>query len=110
MPDIPDQLTLGAAQAYVHAMCVHRGWDQRTAIEKMLFLTEEVGEVAKEVRKQAGRYGYATPATTDELAGELIDVFNFVLDIASTYDVDLEAAFRRNWQKNATRVWDVPTA
>jgi len=108
MPELPNQPTLADYQTYVQAMCELRGWDKRTALEKMLFLTEEVGEVAKEIRKQAGQYGYATPENTDELAGELIDVFNYLLDIATMHDIDLETAFRKNWQKNATRVWATP--
>jgi NTP pyrophosphatase (non-canonical NTP hydrolase) len=96
--------TLANLQAFVEAHCQERGWNARTAIEKMLFLTEEVGEVAKAVRLQHGIAG-VKPDNTDNLGEELVDVFNFLLDIATEYDIDLETAFRAKWQRTATRVW-----
>lgn len=99
-PDLPE------LQAYIADVCAHRGWDKRTALEKMLFLTEEVGEVAKEIRKHEGKYGYAKPHTADDLAAELIDVLNYLLDIANMYHIDLSEAFRKNWEKNSVRVWE----
>lgn len=106
MNDLPSQPTLADCQAYVKAACEKRGWDKRTALEKMLFLTEEVGEVAKEIRKQAGTYGYKKPETTDDLASELVDVLNYLLDLANTYGIDLAEAFRKNWRKNIVRTWE----
>ena len=100
------QSTMADYQAYIKAVCEARGWDKRTDIEKMLFLTEEVGEVAKEIRKHAGIYGYKTPDTPDALASELIDVLNYILDIANMHSIDLEQAFRQNWQKNSVRTWE----
>jgi NTP pyrophosphatase (non-canonical NTP hydrolase) len=106
MKTIPTDTNLAAYQTFIKEVCDERGWDKRTALEKMLFLTEELGEVAKEVRKQAGTYGYASPPTTDDLAGELIDVLNYLLDLANMYDIDLDSAFQKNWAKNITRVWE----
>lgn len=96
-------------QAYIADLCERRGWDQRTALEKMLFMTEEVGEVAKEIRKHEGKYGYAKPETTDGLASELVDVLNYLLDIANMYDINLSTAVQKNWQKNQSRVWEIDT-
>jgi NTP pyrophosphatase (non-canonical NTP hydrolase) len=96
--------TLADLQAFVEAHCKERGWNQRTAIEKMLFLTEEVGEVAKAVRLQHGIAGIK-PDDTTNLSEELVDVFNFLLDIATEYGIDFETAFRAKWQQTATRVW-----
>jgi NTP pyrophosphatase (non-canonical NTP hydrolase) len=72
----------------------------------MLFLTEEIGEIAKAVRKEHGTYGYNKPETSDHLAEELADAFNYILDLANHYDIDMEEAFRKKWQKNATRTWE----
>lgn len=97
--------TLGDYQAFVKDFCDQKGWDKRTPTEKMLFLTEEVGELAKEIRKQAGTYGYKKPETTIELSEELIDVLNYVIDIANMFEIDLEEAFRHKWSKNLKRSW-----
>jgi NTP pyrophosphatase (non-canonical NTP hydrolase) len=77
----------------------------------MLFMTEEVGEVAKAIRKELGFDGNK-PENIDHLAEELVDVLNYVLDIANNYNVDLESAFRAKWIKNSTRTWgyDQPQA
>ena|ERR1700712_2816119 len=100
------QSTLADYQTYIKTICEERGWDERTDIEKMLFLTEEVGEVAKEIRKHAGIYGYKTPETTDGLGEELVDVLNYILDIANVYNIDLTHAFQRKWETNSTRIWE----
>lgn len=96
---------LQAYQQFIQDICRERGWDKRTPEEKMLFLTEEVGELAKEVRKHAGKYGYAKPDSSKELGHELVDIFNFVLDLANAYDVDLATAFAEKWEYNHTRTW-----
>ena len=67
-------------------------------------LTEEVGEVAKAVRKEA-ELGYEKPETTDHLAEELVDVLNLTIDIANRFDIDMEQTFQSKWQKNFKRTW-----
>ncbi|HSX16410.1 MAG TPA: MazG nucleotide pyrophosphohydrolase domain-containing protein [Candidatus Saccharimonadales bacterium] len=105
MAQLPDQPKLADFQTFIQKTCEERGWDKRTSLEKMLFLTEEVGELAKAVRKEYGQYGYDKPADISHLAEELVDVFNYLLDLANVYDVDLEAAFRSKWQTNQDRSW-----
>ncbi|MGF7229062.1 MAG: MazG nucleotide pyrophosphohydrolase domain-containing protein [Candidatus Saccharibacteria bacterium] len=101
---LKEQPLLVDYQQFIFDICKERGWDKRTITEKMLFMTEEVGEVAKAIRKELGFDG-KKPETIDHLAEELVDVLNYVLDIANNYDIDLESAFRAKWTKNATRTW-----
>ena len=105
MAHLPKAATMADYQTYIQKTCEERGWDKRTSLEKMLFLTEEVGELAKAVRKEYGTYGYDKPQDTTHLAEELVDVFNYVLDLANVYDVDLDQAFRDKWKVNDTRDW-----
>lgn len=105
MAQLNDRPALADFQTYIQKTCKERGWDKRTTLEKMLFLTEEVGELAKAVRKEYGTYGYDKPADISHLAEELVDVFNYVLDIANVYGVDLEDAFRAKWKTNENRSW-----
>lgn len=105
MVSLKQQPDLADIQAFIKQICIERGWNERTPLEKMLFLTEEVGELAKAIRKESGIYGYKKPDDIEHLAEELIDVFNYVIDIANLYDVNMEEAFRAKWAKNSTRSW-----
>ncbi|MEO6761268.1 MAG: MazG nucleotide pyrophosphohydrolase domain-containing protein [Candidatus Saccharimonadales bacterium] len=105
MKDLVSRPIMADYQAYIESVCLERGWNKRTDLEKMLFLTEEVGEVAKAIRKEHGIYGYKKPTNTDHLAEELVDVFNYLLDLANMYQIDLEKAFRTKWETNKNREW-----
>lgn len=105
MTKLPSQASLADFQTFIFEQCAERGWDDRTVLEKMLFMTEEVGEVAKAIRKDSGVYGYEKPKNTDHIAEELVDVFNYILDIANVYKIDLDSAFRSKWAANDTRNW-----
>ena len=105
MTQLPVSATMADFQTYIKNICIEKGWDKRTPLEKMLFLTEEVGELAKAIRKEHGVYGYDKPEDINHLAEELVDILNYVFDIANVYDVDLDTAFREKWEVNATRSW-----
>ena len=106
MATLKDKPLISDYQKFIFDVCKERGWDKRTITEKMLFMTEEVGELAKAIRKEHGGYGYNKPEDNEHLAEEIADVFNYLLDIANVYDIDIEQAFRAKWKKNATRVWE----
>lgn len=99
--------SLADLQAYISEQCIKRGWDKRTDLERMAMLTEEVGEVAKEIRRHQGRMGYKKPENTDHLAEELIDALNFIVDIANSNKIDLEKAFKTKWDAVQTREWHI---
>jgi len=103
MATLPSQPTLADLQHFIEDTVTERGWT-RVPAELMLLLTEEVGEVAKGIRREM-QLGAKKPENTDHLAEELVDVLNYVLDIANCYDIDMEQAFQAKWQKNASRTW-----
>lgn len=105
MIELPDNPTINDLQLFVAARCKERGWDDRTDIERLMFLTEEVGEVAKEIRRATGRHGYK-PGTKAALGEELVDVLNFIFDIANANNINLEQSFRAKWEAVATRTWE----
>lgn len=106
MNTLPDQATLADYQTYIKTASEERGRTDRTDTEKIMMLTEELGEVAKEVRKHTGKFGYNKPKDSSELGAELVDVFNWLVDLANSNGIDLEQAFRAKWHRTATRVWD----
>lgn len=91
-------------QQYVRDLVKERGFDEETISEIFMLMTEEVGEVAKAIRK------YTNAKVDDnsrkpELALELADVFIYLLDVCNYFDIDLEQAFRDKEEINKKRVW-----
>ena len=73
---------------------------ERSAAEKIVLLVEEVGEVARSIRLQEGLHSRkSAPLNTDHLGDELVDVLNYLLDIANHYEIDMDEAFRRKWNE-----------
>lgn len=106
MADLKDNPTLRDLQRYVDAVCQERGWTKDSPSEKFVLFIEEVGELAKAMRKAAGLYEERAKPRDIALEEEFADVLSYLLDLANCYHVDLEAAFRAKEQVNASRVWE----
>ena len=91
-------------QKYIAEMVRERGFDGYPIEKIFMLFTEECGELAKAIRKQNGIH---TDSNSEhfEIAHELADVFNYVLDIANHFNVDLEQAFREKEDINKKRTW-----
>ncbi len=103
-PAIDDTSTLREIQDYIWSMNIERGFDLKNPEKKMLLLTEEVGEVAKAVRKLSGMKFTASTKRTD-LAEEIADVFIVLTGLASLTGVDLTSALLEKEKKNTKRTW-----
>lgn len=107
MLQFPDQPTLKDLQKYVNDMCVERGFDSNTTLEKFLLFTEEVGELAKAIRKASGMHVEGTiPVDHFFLEEEFADVAMYLMDLANGFDIDIETAIRKKEEVNATRTWN----
>ncbi len=89
-------------QAYYAKAALERGYEKENAQNCLLLMVEELGELARALRKRrklrrdsAGRVG-------DE-AEELADVFIYVVHMANILDVDLATAVQAKEQKNIRR-------
>ncbi len=105
MPHLQAEPTLRVLQDYLAAACQERGWTKDSPSEKFVLFMEEVGELAKAIRKRAGLYDEAARNQTFALEEEFADVLAYLLDLANCYRVDLEAAFRAKEKINETRIW-----
>ena len=101
---LPDTDSLRILQSYVWDMSKARGFNTEDASKKMLMLTEEVGELAKAVRKLSGLKFTSTTRQTD-VAEELADVLIVLLGLSSVVNVDMYDAFVAKEAKNRERVW-----
>lgn len=106
MAELPQQPTLADLQRYVAAVCQERGWTKDTPAEKFVLFIEEVGELAKAMRKAAGLYAEQARPRDVSLEEEFADVLSYLLDLANCYGIDLERAFRAKEQVNQSRTWD----
>lgn len=106
MADLPAQPTLPEMQRYMDAVCQERGWTKDTYAEKFLLFTEEVGELAKAIRKTHGLYQEQAKQKRVELEEEFADVLSYLLDLANCFQVDLEKAFREKELVNQGRTWE----
>lgn len=91
-------------QAYIWQMNIDRGFAEEPAEQKMLLLTEEVGELAKAVREHIGMKFSSTTSKSDA-ASELADVLIVALGLASTLKIDIYEALVQKEAKNAKRKW-----
>lgn len=105
MASLPEHPTLPQLQHYMREICQERGWNDGYA-EKFLLFTEEVGELAKAIRKTQGLYHEQARQKQMDLAEEFADVLSYLLDLANHFQVDLEAAYREKERINATRSWE----
>ena len=107
-PELPAKPTLGDLQTDIAALIIERGWEKENVEDVFLLLVEEIGELAKEVRKHTGKHVDRTrvkQVTHEELEGEFADVLNYLLDLANHMNVDLERAYRNKQIEVATRKW-----
>lgn len=106
MADLPAHPTLPDLQRYMDEICKERGWTKDNYAEKFLLFTEEVGELAKAIRKNQGLYQEKARQKHLELEEEFADVLSYLLDLANYFQVDLETAFREKEQVNSKRTWE----
>jgi NTP pyrophosphatase (non-canonical NTP hydrolase) len=106
MAHLPEHPTLMDLQIYLDEVCKERGWVRDNYAEKFLLFTEEVGELAKAIRKSAGLYEEKAKQKNIELEEEFADVLSYLLDLANCFQIDLEKAFREKEQINQNRKWE----
>ena len=106
MAYLPEHPTLKDLQQYMDEVCKERGWVKDTYSEKFLLFIEEVGELAKAMRKSAGLYVEKAKSNNIELEEEFSDVLSYLLDLANYFQIDLEKAFRDKEQINEGRTWE----
>lgn len=65
------------------------------ALEQLARLTEETGEVARELNHIHGTKKKKSSEETKELGDELVDVIFTIICIANSHNIDLEEAWKK---------------
>ena len=103
--NLDEKSSLKELQDYTKKMIKSRGFDNETPQDIMLLLTEELGELAKEVRKSTNIKMDIKQTRTQNLDKEIADVFNYIMALCVTTDIDLFEAFKNKEQINFNREW-----
>jgi len=98
--------TLADIQQYVIDLEKERGFTQQTVLEVWALLTEEIGELAKCIRKTNTSLNTDAAKHYDfDAAGEFADILIVLSAVANRMGVDLEQAFRDKEEVNKQRTW-----
>lgn len=96
---------LNEIQRYITKM-MEANHFKNTPLELFCYLTEEVGEVAKEIRKTEKNMDMDIKKEYEScLKHEIADVFIYLLAICNAYDIDLLDAFKDKEKMNLERAW-----
>ena len=105
---IPRRADLATLQTYIRKVVHLRGFDDESVRDVMLLLVEEVGELAKAIRREIGlKVGATKPEDRKMVAHEVADCLIYLLDIANLADIDLDDAFRAKEEVNNKKSWIV---
>ena len=97
---------LNEIQKYITKMMEVNGFNN-TPLELLCYLTEEVGELAKEIRKNESNMEMdINKKYSSNIKDELADVFIYILTIADKYNIDLLDALKRKETINLERTWE----
>lgn len=104
-PVLPKDPTLPQIQLYIDQMVKHRGLNNSNAHYELMLLIEEVGELAKAIRKATGGK-FAADTSRTNLDHEAADVFMMLIGICNIFKIDLEKALRDKEEINKLRKWE----
>lgn len=84
----PPQPALAAFQHYYRRVAIQRGYKSESPKDCLLLMVEEVGELAREIRRRERLVRHGPSSQSDE-SKELADIFLYVVHMANVLDVDL---------------------
>lgn len=100
-----EESSLKDLQEYNKKMIEVRGFSNETPQDIMLLLTEELGELAKEVRKSTHIKMDSNASRTQNLDKEIADVFSYIVSLCVATDIDLFEAYKKKEIENLKRTW-----
>lgn len=92
-------------QEYIKQMKKDRKFDSVTIEREMMLFLEEIGELAKAIRKSTNGSLDIAKEYKNNVEEELADCFIYLLSIANMNQVDIFQAFKEKERKNCNRIW-----
>ena len=97
--------TIADIQKYIKDMKKARKFDGVTIEREMMLFIEEIGELAKAIRKNTKGSLDINKKYDGSVEEELADCFIYLLSIANMNHVDIFKAFKEKEEKNCNRIW-----
>ena len=99
--------TLVEVQEYIKNVITLRGFSEQNIEKTMLLLTEEIGELAKAIRKEKTSMSIDKNKIKnyDTIESEVADVFIVLCSICNKLDIDLFSALKEKEKENIERKW-----
>lgn len=100
--------TLQEVQQYIKDVIEIRGFANQEIEKTMLLLLEEVGELAKSIRKNATNMSIDKNKINhyDTIESEVADVFIVLSSVCNKLDIDLYKALKDKEEENIKRIWN----
>ena len=104
---INSRSSLKELQGYIRKVVKERGFDDETPSDIMLLMVEEIGELAKALRKHIGlKIDQEKIHSYNKLENEIADVLLYLLAMANVCNIDLSKALIEKEKENNKRVWE----
>ena len=100
-----EKSSVAEIQRYIKDMKKARKFDKVTIEREMMLFVEELGELAKAIRKNTKGRLDITKEYNDSVEEELADCFIYLLSIANMNNIDIFKAFKEKEIKNCDRIW-----
>ena len=106
---LSDKSSINEIQSYIKKVMEVRGFNKEKSSDKILLLVEEVGELAKAIRKNEKKLGIdkTKEYNYSSIESEIADVFIVLLSICDILNIDLLKVFLDKEEENIKRVWSV---
>ena len=106
---LSNQSSIDEIQNYMKKIMEMRGFNKEKSSDKILLLVEEVGELAKAIRKNEKKLGIdkTKEYNYSSIESEIADVFIVLLSICDILNINLFKAFLDKEEENIKRVWSV---
>ncbi len=106
--NLNEKNSLRDVQKYVNQINEIRGFNKQDITKTMLLLTEEVGELAKAIRKNATdmKTDIKKQFNYDTIESEVADVFYVLSCVCNKLNIDIFDCIKDKEGKNINRVWN----
>lgn len=105
--NLNEKSTLQEVQQYIKSVIEMRGFANQEIEKTMLLLLEEVGELAKSIRKDATNMSIDKSKINhyDSIESEVADVFIVLSSVCNKLNIDLYNALKNKERENIDREW-----